>query len=315
MSRPVSSAPPPAAPLLLAPFLLPLFVGALAFALSAPFAQRALAEDAAAKPVSAVDDIVQRIEEGKLVDALDAAKAVPAEDPSFLRARYLAGEVNLILGDAAEAEAAFREVLGKKEQAAPALSGLGRALLAEGKAEEAVEPLSKAVAADPKAAKAKAWLGLARARAGKAAEGRKEIGVASKADPGDAEVARVAVTERIEANDADGAMSAALAFSKAKKDHPMAPFLVAFVSDKAGRFAEAITGYEKAIALDAGFLDAHKNLAILCIAQNPVYTDAKRTAKAMKHFEAYERLGGRDASVLQVYGQLKSFLQAAPKEK
>ena len=56
-------------------------------------------------------------------------------------------------------------------------------------------------------------------------------------------------------------------------------------------------------------------MAILCIAQNPVYTDQKRTAKAMEHFEAYERLGGRDATVLQVYGQLKSFLQPAPKGK
>jgi hypothetical protein len=27
-----------------------------------------------------VDDIVHRIEEGRLIDALDAAKAVPAED-------------------------------------------------------------------------------------------------------------------------------------------------------------------------------------------------------------------------------------------
>ncbi len=302
-------APRPRAPLIVAPFL----VGALGLVLAGS-PPRARAEEAD-KPATAVDDIVHRIEEGKLVDALDAAKAVPTEDPSFLRARYLVGEVNLLLGDATEAEAAFREVLAKKEHAAPALTGLGRALLAEGKAEEAVEPLSKAVAADAKSSKAKAWLGLARARAGKVAEGRKEVAEASKADPADAEVARVAVTERIEANDADGAMKAAAAFAKAKKDHPMAPFLLAFVNDKAGKFDEAISGYEKAIALDASFLDAHKNLAILCIAQNPVYTNAKRTAKAMEHFAVYEKLGGRDATVLQVYAQLKSFISSAPNGK
>lgn len=314
-STPRPSAPRPYGPAAQAPLLLvPFLVGVFAWAL-APFAPCARAEEPAAKPASAVDDIVHRIEEGKLIDALDAAKAVPAEDAAYLRARYLAGEVNLLLGDAPEAEAAFREVLAKKEHAVPALSGLGRALLAEGKAEEAVEPLSKAVAGDARSAKAKAWLGLARARAGKVAEGRKEVAEAAKADPADPEVARVAVTERIEANDADGAMKAALAFSKTKKDHAMGPFLVAFVQDKAGKFADAITGYEKAIALDAGFLDAHKNVAILCIAQNPLYTDQKRTAKAMEHFEAYERLGGRDAAVLQVYAQLKSFLQPAPKDK
>ena len=35
----------------------------------------------------------------------------------------------------------------------------------------------------------------------------------------------------------------------------------------------------------------------------------------MEHFAAYERLGGRDAAVLQIYGQLKSFLEAPPKGK
>lgn len=297
----------PAAPL----FLVPLLVSAL---VAAPFLRSARAEEVA-KPASAIDGIVKMIEDGKLVDALDAAKGVEAEDASYLRARYLVGEIDLILGDAGEAEAAFREVLAKKEGAAPALSGLGRALLAADQAAEAVEPLAKAVAADGKLATARAWLGLARSRAGKPADGQKDVAEAMKAAPADAEVARVAVTERIEAKDVDGAMKAALAFSKAKKDHPMAPFLVAFVNDRGGRFAEAIAGYEKAIAVDASFLDAHKNLAILCIAQNPVYTDAKRTAKAMEHFAAYEKLGGRDASVLQIYGQLKSFLQPPSKEK
>ncbi len=308
--------PRPAAPFLLVPWLAPFLVGALVAApLVRPARAEGAAKPAAAKPEGVIDGIVRMIEEGKLVDALDAAKAVGAEDASYVRARYLAGEIDLILGDVGEAEAAFREVLAKKEGAAPALSGLGRALLAADKPAEAIEPLEKAVAADAKLVSARAWLGLARSRAGKPADGKKDVMEASKAAPADAEVARVAVTERIEAKDVDGAMKAALAFSKAKKDHPVGPFLVAFVSDRAGKFDDAITGYEKAIALDASFLDAHKNLAILCIAQNPVYTDAKRTAKAMEHFAAYEKLGGRDASVLQIYGQLKSFMQPAPKGK
>jgi tetratricopeptide (TPR) repeat protein len=166
------------------------------------------------------------------------------------------------------------------------------------------------VAADAKTARYRAWLGLALAKAGKADDGKKETSAAEKADPADAEVARAVVEERLLAQDADGAGKAAAAFAKARKDLALGPFLQALVLDRAGKVDEAIAGYEKAAAQDPTFLDAHKNLAILCIAQNPVYTNPKRNEIAMKHFEEYEKRGGKDPEVLNVYAQLKSFLKA-----
>jgi tetratricopeptide (TPR) repeat protein len=90
----------------------------------------------------------------------------------------------------------------------------------------------------------------------------------------------------------------------------MGLFLAALVDDRAGKFDEAIAGYQKAIEADAAFLDAHKNLAILCIAQNPLYQNVKRTKLAMEHFQKYADLGGRDQEVLQVFETLKQFISS-----
>lgn len=271
----------------------------------------ALAEETkTAAQASPVDEAVKLFEAGQFDEAIAAAEAVPADDPLRARALYLVGEFSLALGDATKAEASLREASEKKPGSAAILGALGHALLVAERPGDAVEPLRKAVAADAKTARYRAWLGLALARDEKADEGRKETAAAEKADPADAEVVRAAVEERLLAKDVDGAAKFAAAYVKARKDSALGPFLQGLVLDRAKKVDEAIAAYEKAIALDATFLDAHKNLAILCIAQNPVYTNAKRTAIALDHFEKYRQLGGRDPKVLEVYAQLEGFLKA-----
>ena len=81
-----------------------------------------------------------------------------------------------------------------------------------------------------------------------------------------------------------------------------------FYHERAGEYNDAIKLYQKALKLDDTFLDAHKNLAILCIAQNPMYKDKKRTDLAMKHFAEYRKLGGRDTKVIQIHETLKKFV-------
>jgi Flp pilus assembly protein TadD len=132
--------------------------------------------------------------------------------------------------------------------------------------------------------------------------------IAAKLAPDDGDVVRAAVEERLAAQDADAAMKAAVGLSKARKDHALGPFLEGVVLDRAGKTDDAIKAYQRALALDEGFLDAHKNLAILCVTQNPLYSIPARTKLAMEHFAAYEARGGKDAEVLHTYETLKSFL-------
>lgn len=275
----------------------PLTVAALVLA-----AGSALAADP-----SPVDQAVEHFKAGRFDEALEATEKVAREDALRPRAAYLAGEVSLARGDALGAQGYFQEAADKKP-VAPVLASLGRAYLLQGKGAEAVEPLTKAVALDAKTARYRAWLGLAQLASGHADLARKDVAAALKAAPTDPDVVKAAVEERLAAQDADGASKAVAAFAKAAKDHPLGPFLEAVVLDRAGKTDDAIAAYERALKLDDAFLDAHKNLAILCVTQNPLYSIPKRTALALKHFEAYAARGGKDAEVLQVYATLKSFL-------
>jgi len=264
-------------------------------------------------PAPTVDAALKLAAEGKFSEALDAAKAVPDTSTTYLKARYVVGEMELLLGDPAAAKEAFESVVAKKPSAA-ALAGVGRALLASGNAADAVEPLVKAVAADPKAARYHAWLGIARVRSEAYGEGRKELDVAAKLDPADVDVVRAIVEDRLIADDGLGAEKAVAAFVKAKKDHPFGPFLQGNVLDKAGKYDEAIAAYQKAIALDPGFLDARRNLVIVCVTQNPSYKDAKRTKIALEQLEAYVKLGGRDESLKRLAEQLPGYVGGASED-
>ena len=123
------------------------------------------------------------------------------------------------------------------------------------------------------------------------------------------EVARAVVEALLNLNDIPGAEKAAQAFGKAKKDHPFAPFLAALVADKNAKYDDAIVLYQKAIALDSNFLDARRNLAIVCVTQNPSYTNAKRTKIALEQLEAYvASLGGRDESLKNLAETLPQFV-------
>jgi tetratricopeptide (TPR) repeat protein len=288
---------------------------ALAAALSLCLSPVALCDETAAPAENPLVEATKLFEAAKFAEAADAAMKVAEDSPDFPKSRYLAGEARLAIGDAAGAETALREGLAKKEGSEPILTALGHALLEQKKAEDAVPFLEKATAANAKSARALAWLGLAKARGGKddktKAEGKKDLAAAAKLDPADAEVARAEVEERIDAADTDGALKAATAFAKVRKDHPMGPFLQALAHDRANRakdVEEAIALYEKSVALDPGFLDAHKNLAILCVAQNPVYQNQERTKKALEHFDQYVKLGGKDPKVIQAFEQIKSFM-------
>ena len=270
------------------------------------------ADETPAAAPSGVDAAMKFVEAGKFVEALDAAKAVPDTDATYGKARYIVGEMELVMGDSTAALEAFEAVIAKKPTSAAALAGAGRSKLAAKDSAGAVTYFEKAVAADAKTARYRAWLGLARVGADGATEGRKDLAAAEKLDAADVEVARAVVEALIDLNDIPGAEKAVAAFSKARKDHPFAPFLGALVADKNAKYDDAITLYEKAIALDPNFLDARRNLAIVCVTQNPSYTNAKRTKIALEQLAAYVRLGGRDASLKTLAEQLPQFVGPKP---
>ncbi len=267
------------------------------------------AQEAKTEP-SPVDQAMEDFKAGEYAKVVAALEDLPAEDPRYPKAQYLVGESWLALGDGEVAEQVFRGLLAKKPDSSPLLAGVGRALTLQGKPDEAMEFLKKAVKADPKDAAARRAVGECLAAQNKPAEARKELEAAVRLDPKDPLTARALVEVCVRAGDTGAAGKAAEALRQADPKSGMGDFLVGLALDRKGDSKGAIAAYEAALAKDPKLLDSHKNLAILCIADNPTYQDKERTKKALEHFAKYFELGGKDEELRKLYEQIKSF--AAP---
>ena len=273
----------------------------LAFAVLSAAAVFALAGD----PLADAMDAYRRGEYAKVVELASSVKAGDASRP---KAAYLAGEAELLLEKWDDAAKDFGEVLAKKPDNVPALVGLGRAQTGKGSSDEAILTLEKAVKLDAKDVAARRSLGEARLAKGDLDKAKADLEAATKLDPKDPLSARSLVETHIRAEKFDLAGKEAERLAKSVPESAMGPFLRGLVLDRKGETKDAIDAYEKAIAKDDRFLDAHKNLAILCVAQSNTYQDRARVKKAFEHFQRYFDLGGKDAELKETYETIKTVL-------
>jgi tetratricopeptide (TPR) repeat protein len=282
--------------------------------LLAPAAILALAASSLAGDPTPLEKATEHFRKGEYAEASVEAEEVKPSDPLYPKARYLLGESWLALGDAEGAEKVFRALLEKRPESVPLLGALGRALMAREKPDAAVEVLRRALKLDEKDVPARRTLGECLAALNKPAEARKELERALEIDPKDPLTARVLVELLVKAGQVGPAAQAAEAHRSADPASAMGDFLRALVHDRNGNAGEAIAGYKAALKKEPKFLDAHKNLAILCVADNPGYKDRERTDKALEHFAKYFELGGKDQDLKKVYEEIKAFLDARKKK-
>ena len=271
---------------------------ALAFVLLAP---TALAD-------ARIDKALAAFRAGEYEKVVTLAGEVPGGAPEEAQALYLVGRARLALGDPAKAQSAFEKLLALRPASVPGRVGLANALEARGKDDEALVHLRKAVETDAKDVDARRALGEHLLRKDQVAEARKQISEAYELDAKDPFVARAWVDCLLRGDEVKVAQRVADAFAKARPKSPVGPFLQGLCLDRDGKDKGAIEAYEKALELDDTFIDAHKNLAILCHAKNPTYQDMERTKKALVHYERYFALGGEDKELEQLYKTVKSFL-------
>ncbi len=255
-----------------------------------------------------LDAAIEAFRQGDYAKTVELASSVKAGDAARPKAAYLAGEAGLALARFDDAEKLFREVLAKKTDSVPALVGLGRAQTGKGSADDAIVTLEKAAKLDAKDVGARRSLGEARFAKGDLEKAKTDLESAVKLDPKDPLSARSLVDVDLKAEKPDLAAKEADRFAKAVPESPMGHFLRGLVLDRKGEHRDAIEAYEKAIAKDDKFLDAHKNLAILCIAQSNSYQDRARVKKSFEHFERYFALGGKDEELKKTYETIKEVL-------
>jgi len=287
----------------------PLFVRPLTFAvLLLP-----LLAGAAAPAGTKLEDALAAFRAGDYARVVALAGEVGAGTPDEPRALFLAGTARLELGEAEPAARAFEALLLARPDSVPGLVGLARAHVASGRPDEAEKLLRRAVAADARDVDARRELGELLLRADRIPDARKELAAANELDAKDPFVARAWVDVLLRGDELARARKVADAFARARPKHAVGPFLQALCLERDGKDGPAIEAYEKAIELDEQFLDAHKNLAILCHTRNPTYQDVERTAKALAHYERYFALGGKDKELQRLYLTVKGVLDKLPK--
>ena len=250
---------------------------------------------------------VVAFEAGEWQQVLEIVQAAPEGTDDGPRLAYLAGETQLILGRREQAATSFRFVLEQRPDAVPAKVGLARALTGTGGLEEAEQLLTGVLAAEPKDVGAKTAMGLLLAQLDRLEDARAELAGASKLAPRNALTARAYVEVLLRSELLPEAAGVAEAFAVERPEHPMGHFLLAVVMERDGQDELAITSYQAALAKDPNFLDAHKNLAILCHTLSNTYQDKARTKLAFAHYERYFALGGSDAQLRATYDNLLGF--------
>lgn len=269
---------------------------------------------AAASDRPEVTDVMKAFDEGDFERALELVElAVEGRDKSapareLARLWYLAAEAHRHLGENAAAVEAFGKVLARRPRATPALVGLARAQAALKHDEEALVSLKKALAMDARDLEVRLAYGEFLTDKGKLDEAHAHLQEAGKISPGHVRLGRVLVEYHLRRNDVEKALHIAEAQTKSSPEHPMGHFLRGLVLERSKKRDMALLAYEAALALDDTFIDAHKNLAILCHTDNPTYADFERTRKSMKHYERYFALGGRDPQLHQYYRTTKRFV-------
>jgi len=167
--------------------------------------------------------------------------------------------------------------------------------------------LAAALEAAPQDVGALVAHGLLLSNIGKAEEARKALEQAWKLDPKGALTARGYVEVLLRADDAPGAAAVAESFQRARPAHPLGPFLLAWTLERDGEDELAIEQYQAALELDPNFVDAHKNLAILCHTLSNTYKVKERVELAYEHYERYFALGGKDQELRKMFTDLVSF--------
>lgn len=261
-------------------------------------------------PAAGLEGAVAAFDEGRLDDCVKACDAVPADDAEHAKALWLRAEALLLLGRADDAAEGFRGVLAERPRSVPARTGLGRALTALGALDEAEDVLRDAVKRDKKSAPAHRALGELLIARQKYSDARGVLSKAWKLDPTSPSTAIPLVDVHLGYDDTKGALKVARQLAKERPESPVGHFLVGRVLEHEREWKDAIDAYQKAVAADDTYLDAHRNLAILCHTQNPMYRDRELLDTSMKHYERYFELGGDEPELRRIYDQMSAFLKS-----
>lgn len=262
------------------------------------------ASAADATPLEVAAEAFQKGEYKLVLETAAGLAPGAAERP---KVQYLAGEALLLLERPAEAKQSFEAVLAARPKATPARVGLARALTRTGELEGAGELFARILDHEPKDVGALVGLGELQTRLEHYGAALESLGAALALAPDDVQATRALFEAQLRSGDNLAAAGLAERTMQRRPEHPLGHFLLAVVMERDGADEDAALQYQAALERDGTFLDAHKNLAILCHTLSDDYEDKDRVRLAYAHYARYFELGGGDESLRATYEQLLQF--------
>jgi tetratricopeptide (TPR) repeat protein len=263
-----------------------------------------LAAQTAPAAQSPLERAVADFQAGRFAAVVEARATLPGEARERARLLYLVGEALLVLDRFEEAEASFSQALEARPGAVPLLVGRGRALTGQGRHDEALVALKAALASHEDDVGAHVALGELLLVQGDLAGARAPLARAHAQAPEDVLAARAWFELLLRSGERAEAAELAESLVARRPQHPLGDFLLGVVMEQDGDDRSAQAQYQRALELDPTFVDAHKNLAILCHTLSADYTDKARAKLAYEHYAAYFELGGGDTYLRGLYDEL-----------
>lgn len=266
---------------------------------------------ALARPASCgetpLERAVEAFQAGRYAAVVEASAVLERGAPDYPKLQYLVGESLLLLQRPAEARASFAEVLELRPRAVPALVGLARATARAGDLEACEQPLKTALELEPEDVQARTALGEVQMHRGALEQARATLAATHARAPDDLTTTQVYFEALLRCQDNPAAAELAEAWVARRPEHPLGHYLLAVIMERDGADAEAVAQYQLVLRKDPGFLDAHKNLAILCHTLSKDYTLKERVQLAYEHYRRYFELGGGDPTLRAMYDRLLEF--------
>lgn len=193
---------------------------------------------------------------------LDGLRKVLAARPTFEAARLAAASVLIETGQATEAIALLEAPAAATDASMALRERLGAAYLAAGQPGRAAAILNLVVSAG--SASADAWnaLGVARAQLGRRAESRQAFDEAAKLAPAAARIRFNRALARLESGDRSGTAAEVSELTRQFPAFSDGWKLLATLSHESGQPADAVTAWQRVLALDPRDLDVLFNLAV-----------------------------------------------------
>lgn len=256
---------------------------------TAPGGSAETAEDALPDPKDRLEEYLATkratalLAEGRYEEGLALIESILSRDPGNLWMRLEAGRARQFAGDAAGAEAAFREVLLRDPRSCEALYRLGEIAMALTRdLPEAERRLREAVTCDPRRVDALGRLAAVVLARGDAGEARGLLARAVVIAPGDPAL-RVRLGDLLDdAGDLDGAEREFRAALEADPDAKGAATGLGTVCLKTRRAEEARTWFERAVAAWPDDAVAHANLGAVLLARGERDAAVARLERALE---------------------------------